>query len=174
MPEVDQRTYEDLVGAYKLLDAVMRNPETKDDAYKVLKKLNPKVSIPEHDVKTSLEDKFAKLTEKVEGFIKGEQAKKETETYQQQWSSAIDKHIPGLTEDGQQKLMDLMKERQIRDPEAGALLWKQLNPPAEPTTSSGWMASTMFDPSPETDLGEWFKNPDKKRDQEIAAVLAGR
>lgn len=172
MAEVDDKTLAELQGAYKILDAVMRNPKTKDKAHAILKELNPNVSIPEHDIKTGFEDKLLKLQEKIDSFINKQSESKEDENFQKRWSEATSKY--GITEDGQKKLHELMTERKIADPEAGALLFNQLNPPQQPVTTAGWESGTLFDPSPETDLGEWFANPEKKRTEEIRKIFAER
>ena len=170
MAEIDDKLLREYEGAYKIASALFANPETKDMVSAALKKLNPKAPLPEYELKSEMNDKLTKLQEKLDGFMKKQSEDSELDKYQKDFAGAAEKY--GITEDGQKKMLDLMKERQIRDPEAGALLFNSLNPPQEPLTSSPWASSTLFDPSPDGELADWFKNPDKKRDTEISATLA--
>lgn len=160
------------VGALKILSAVMGNPKTKAKAQAILKELNPNLPLPEHDLQTAVDAKIAKLTELVQGHIKSQTEQREDADFRSRWDGAMSKH--GITEEGQKKVHELMTERKIADPEAGALLFNSLNPPQEQITSSPWASGTLFDPSPDTDLGEWFANPEKKRNEEINRIFSER
>lgn len=170
MAEIDDKVLAEYQGAYKIASALFANPETKDMVSAALKKLNPKAPLPEYDLKTGFEEKLKKLQDTIDGLVKGQKEKDESQDFQKRWTEAMQKH--GITEEGEKKALELMTERRIADPEAGALLYTSMNPPQEPITSSPWASSTLFDPAPDGELADWFKNPDKKRDTEISATLA--
>ena len=48
MPEISDAQYQELVGAHKLMTALV-NGETRKDTLKLFKKLNPQAPIPEID-----------------------------------------------------------------------------------------------------------------------------
>lgn len=172
MPEISDAELAELRGAHKLLDAVMKNPETKNDAHRIIKKLNPKAVIPEYDLRESMGGEVAALKKQIDALTDSLKQKDELGTYQVKFDAATSKH--GITEEGKAKVLELMTERKIHDPEAGVLLFNELNPPPSPTTNSGWAGSTMFDDTPDTELGQWLANPDKRRDDEIRSVLNER
>lgn len=170
MAEIADSALAELQAAYKLLDAVMKNPKTKAKAHAILKELNPNASIPEYDIQQTVSSETAALRKELADLRTELKSEKELSDYTQQFDKAASKF--GVTSEGKDKVLKLMHERGIRDPEAGMLLFNDMNPAPAPVTTSGWENQRMYDPSPETELGAWFKDPEGKRDSEIRAALA--
>lgn len=171
MAEVSDAELAELRGAHRLLDAVIKNPETKDAAAAILKKLNPKASIPEYDLKVQVGNAMKMLNEKIAKLEKTITDKEVDGKFQGDFRASIERH--GITKDAEPKVMALMKERNIFDPEAATLLYVNQNPPAEIATSSGWASSQMFDePKGGTEWGDWFADPAGMRDKEIGKFFS--
>ena len=169
MAEVSDAELAELRGAHRLLDAALKSPDTRTDAHKILKKLNPKASIPEFDIQQGVEAKYADLEKKFAALETKLADKEEMGAYSAEFDKAAQKH--GVTVDGRAKVLELMTERKIRDPEAGILLFNELNPPPAPVTTSGWAGASVFDSVPDDEMKGWFENTGKRRDEEIRAVL---
>lgn len=156
-------------GAWQLLDAALKNPETRDASQGILKKLNPKANIPEYDLKQGVDTKVSALEKKIDALTKSLADKDELTTYSAEFDKAASKH--GVTPEGREKVLKLMEEEKIRSPEAGILLFNERNPAPPPVTTSGWAGASVFDAVPDDEMKGWFENTSKRRDDEIRAVL---
>lgn len=173
MAEVSDAELAELRGAHRLLDTVMKDPRTKGQAQAILKTLNPKAVIPEHDLRVQVGAELKKRDDKIAALEKLIVDSKEDEKFQGAFRGAMDKH--GITKDAEPKVLALMKERNILDPEAAALLFHNQNPAPDPVTSSGWAGSAMFDqPKQGTEWGDWFTDPEGMRDKEIGKFFSER
>lgn len=169
MPEISDAELAELRGAHRLLDAALKSPETRTDAHKILKKLNPKASIPEFDIAQGVEAKYAALEKKFDALQTELKSKDELTTYSAEFDKAATKY--GVTGEGREKVLKLMEEEKIRSPEAGILLFNERNPAPTPVTTSGWAGASVFDQVPDDDMKGWFENTGQRRDEEIRAVL---
>ena len=172
MAEVSDAELAELRGAHRLLDAVLKNPETKDEAFKIMKKINPKANIPEYDLKQSVSKDVQATNERIAKLEKMLTDRDEDREFNARFDAATAKY--GITDDARPKVHALMVERKIADPEAGALLFNNLNPPPPTSTSSGWLGATMFDDSKDSELGQWIDNPEKMRDAAINEIFGQR
>lgn len=155
------------LGAWRLLDAVMKNPETKSGAHALIKKINPKASIPEYDLKASVDTDVAALRKEI-ADLKGElKAGKELETYTAEFEGAARKY--GITDEGRDKVLELMHKEGIRSPEAGMLLFQERNPAPQPLGVSGWENQTFHTAETDTTIEEMSKPG--WVDKEIRAAL---
>jgi hypothetical protein len=171
MAEVSDAELAELRGAHRLLDAVIKNPETKDAAAAILKKLNPKASIPEYDLKQQVGTALRQLNEKIAKLEKGISDKEVDAKFQGNFRAAVDRH--GITKDAEPKVLAMMQEKNIYDPEAAMLLYVNQNPAPEMATSSGWASSKMFDdPKADNEWGKWFTDPEGMRDAEIGKFFS--
>lgn len=169
---IDSAVLAELQGAYKVARELMNNPKTKERAQALVREVAPNAPLPEHDLRKSFEEKLGAMQKTIDDLTKSQKDRSESEEFQRKWDAASSKY--GLTEEGQKKALELMTERKIADPEAGALLFNSLNPPQEPITSSAWAGSTLFDTGKDSELAGWFSDPGKKRDEEIAKVFSER
>lgn len=172
MAEVSDAELAELRGAHRLLDAALKSPETRTDAHKILKKLNPKASIPEFDIQEGVNGKVSALEKKIDELTKSLADKEELGAYSAEFDKAAGKY--GVTPEGREKVLKLMEEEKIRSPEAGILLFNERNPAPAPVTTSGWAGASVFDSVPDDEMKGWFENTEKKRDDEIRAVLSER
>ena len=160
---------EEMHGAWRLLDAALKNPATRKDSQKILKTLNPKASIPEYDIGETVDGKVSALEKKIDDLTKALSDKDELTTYSAEFDKAASKH--GVTPEGREKVLKLMEEEKIRSPEAGILLFNERNPAPAPVSTSGWAGASVFDTVPDDEMKGWFENTGKRRDDEIRAVL---
>lgn len=163
---------EEAIGAWRLLDASLKNPDTRDQAHGILKKLNPKASIPEYDLKQGVDAKYAELEKKFLALETQLKDKDELGAYSAEFDKAASKY--GVTPEGREKVLKLMEEEKIRSPEAGILLFNERNPAPAPVTTSGWAGASVFDAVPDDEMKGWFENTNQRRDEEIRAVFAER
>jgi hypothetical protein len=171
MAEISDAELAELRGAHRLLDAVIKNPETKDDAARILKKLNPKAAVPEYDLKVAVGKALQQRDERIAKLEKMITDEKVDAKFNRDLDAAAARH--GITEEARPKVLKLMQDRNIYDPEAATLLFLNQNPPAEIATSSGWASAAMFDePKGGTEWGEWFQDPAGMRDKEIGKFFS--
>lgn len=172
MAEIPDALLAEYQGAHKLLDAVLRNPKTKEKAQEIIKDLNPNAVLPDYDLRKAVQGDVKALTDKIAGLEKQLKDEKDDAIFNRAFDTAMSKR--GITEEGRPKVMELMKERKIYDPDAGALAFLDANPPPSPVQPSGWAGSLMFDTGKDSELASWFDETDKRVDQEIGAWLAER
>lgn len=81
----------------------------------------------------------------------------------------------GYTDDGMQKIAEIMKQRSIADPEAAAALFDRLNPrPPEPAPNNWEPQRWNFteDADKSVDVKALYGNPDAWADKEVGKILA--
>lgn len=154
--------------AWALLDGLLKNPDTRGDTLRIMKKWNPKVVIPEIDAAAPYEKKIGDLAEKLEKALsKIEEDKQDTSLI-----AKLEKirAARGYTDEGMEKLKGIMKEHLIADPEIAANHFDATQPKADPAEPSGYFPTSFID---ESDKGTepWFQNEDAAADQEIKAIL---
>ncbi len=171
MAEISDAALAELQQAHALLKSLYSDSGVGMDFRKIVKKAFPKASIPELEavehteaLGTKLSEKFAEaektLTGKIDAFLdarKKEREDADVETFSTR-IHAIAKDR-GYTEDGTKKLLELMKERGIQDPEDAAIIFESRQPkaPAKPRSFSSRMA---------------FVTPDDKDDEAYKRLMA--
>jgi len=162
MPEVNLDQ-----SARMLLDQLMTNPKTKREIQKLVKTLHPNVVTDEELAEPTLAPMRAELDE-----LKAFKKKYEDDIIDGSFNKKFDQlKQDGWTEDGIEKLKDLMLKRQIPDVDAAAALFERQNPPAKPLApailSNDWNIGDKDD--------EKFKrlldDPDRFGRDEAAKVL---
>src|SRR6185369_13997655 len=143
--------------AWVLLDSLLKNPDTRADTLKVMKKWNPKAVIPEIDAAAPYEKKLEDLSTKIEKALE----KIENDKVDGQLSSKFDKlrAARGYTDEGLEKIKKIMVDEAIANPEIAANHFDSLQPKPEPAEPSGYFPTSFID---ESDKGteRWFQNED--------------
>jgi predicted RNase H-like nuclease (RuvC/YqgF family) len=168
MPEISDAQYQELVGAHRLMSALV-NGEHRGETLKLFKKLNPKAPIPEIDAAEPVLTEVTSLKKQIESLQKKLDDDKQDTKLQQQFDRLSRER--GITTDGLEKIKTLMVEKAIADPEAAADHWERLNPKPEPIQPAGWVGSSFMDVEGDKELEPWLQNEDRASDQEIATVI---
>lgn len=168
--------------AKALLDALWNNAEHGQAFKKLIKAVNPRVSIPEVDIPDAVtkpyDEKIAAQAEEIAALRKAleddQKARKERDEENDLVSKfdRIRKEYD-LTDDGMDKVRKLMVDRQIPDPEAAAALYLRQTPPApsQPSTVAPprWDFQHVNDDDADQKL--LWSNPEAWADREAAAVM---
>lgn len=168
MPELSDAQYQELLGAHRLMTALI-NGETRKDTLKLFKKLNPQAPIPEIDAAEPVLNEVNSLKQQIEKL----QQKLDNEKQDMKLQSAFDRlsRERGITQDGLDKIKTLMVEKAIADPDAAADHWEKLNPKPEPVQSGGYVGSSFMDVEGDKELEPWLQNEDRASDKAIAEVI---
>jgi len=186
MPEISEEELLVLRGSRALLDDVWNDPKHGMALKRAVKDKRPNVSIPEIDVPDvvlkPLHDQMTAINGALEttraelAAMRQEKADSEIEG---KFRKSLDtaKARFGLTDEGTEATLNLMRERQIADPEAAAALYLQTLPKAKPSShrdSSAYGGSSYADligmHSGDGD-NLLHTNPDAFFDREVTAVL---
>ena len=168
MPELTDAQYQELLGAHRLMSALI-NGETRKDTLKLFKKLNPKAPIPEIDAAEPVLTEVSELREQIKTLTQ----KLNDEKQDAKLQNAFDRlaRERGITQDGLDKIKTLMVEKAIADPDAAADHWEKLNPKPEPIQSGGYVGSSFMDVEGDKELEPWLQNEDRASDKAIAEVI---
>ena len=134
---------------------------------KLIREKYPQASIPELDALeaaeksgSSIEKKFEELskgaTEKIDKFLSDRQ-KEQDDAAVAAYQARFDKMVKerGYTEEGQKKLIELMKTKGIREPEDAAIIFETMQPKVK--TAPKQFSSRMAFVSPDGKEDESFK-----------------
>ena len=162
--EVDAAAYQQQIEALKLFDKVWNDPEAGESVRRAAKRVNPNITIPdEHPVAlkvtnelTQTKDALAKLQAEFES-TKSQSAQKEAEAALRRQLGEVQTKY-NLTDDGMAKTIELMQQRQLADPEAAALLYRESLPKVAPQSASNRFFDTKADMFGTTKVDErWSK-----------------
>ena len=144
--EIDETELANLRGIQQVLGKVENHPEARALAQKAIALAAPERAGPEVKIRSEFDERFAKLTETVTGFI--EDTKKEREENQsaaarraleQKWMDGRSKaRAAGYTTDeGLNALEKFMEDRGVADHEVAMAAFEKINPPAQPLITGG-------------------------------------
>ena len=153
---------------------------------KLIRKKYPQASIPELDALeaaeksgSSIEKKFEELskgaTEKIDKFLSDRQ-KEQDDAAVAAYQARFDKMVKerGYTEEGQKKLIELMKTKGIREPEDAAIIFETMQPKVK--TAPKQFSSRMAFVSPDGKEDESFKplmaDPDQWMGDQLMTAIA--
>ena len=153
---------------------------------KLIRKKYPQASIPELDALeaaeksgSSIEKKFEELskgaTEKIDKFLSDPQ-KEQDDSAVAAYQARFDKMVKdrGYTEEGQKKLIELMKTKGIREPEDAAIIFETMQPKIKPAAKQ--FSSRMAFVSPDGKDDESFKqlmaDPDQWMGDQLMTAIA--
>lgn len=186
MPEISEHDLRVLRGSAALLDEVWNDPKHGMALKRAVKEKRPDVSIPEVDVPdtvlapvngriTELEGTLAKVNERLENWQRQQDDDKLEGKFRTSLSSARKKF--GLTDEGEQAVLQLMRDRQIADPEAAAALHVANLPKApkmrDTSAYGGGSYANLYGMRGEGDEMQALlaRDPDAFFDREVANVL---
>ena len=144
MAEISDAALAELQQAHTLLKSLYADSAIGMDFRKIVKKKYPQASIPELDavvrteeIGTALDKRFGEvetnLSKKIDGFL-SERAKEREDVAVNAFSARIDKIVKdrGYTKEGTEKLLGLMKDRGIQDPDDAVLIFESRQPKETP------------------------------------------
>jgi hypothetical protein len=157
-----------LNGAHKLMDELMRNPKTKHQAEALVKQIHPGV-VTEADRAAPLINAVKHVNQKVDQTINYLKAREIDDKLNGAFN---DLRRAGYTEEGIDKIKELMVKERIPNPAAAAAFWEKQNPPqvneASLFSPSDW---GFGQPSEDADLKLLWSNEDRWAERETARVL---
>lgn len=170
MPEISDQEYDLLRRAYTLLDGLASDPKVKPHFEKLVKYKHPQVTTTEDELRPTLEPVQNFMKEARERWEKEDQGKVERELEESFKRLAKDN---GYTEDGINKIKQLMVDRRIADPEAAAALWERQNP-APKMEQSNLLPMKWVNNGTEEDrsyFDDLMKDPDGAADRKAVEVF---
>lgn len=183
--EVPKAEYETLRKAWGLLDRLWTDPADGLTVKKIAKKVDPSLKVPDLDlvtqVSTAHDEKFAaleeqnkSLTERLEKFQQEIRDRDEDGKLRDTLGKVRKDY--GLTNEGVDQVVGLMRDRNLNDLEAAAALWSRNQPPPpKPVTSPNYLPASldiMSQFGAEEEVKQWLADPLKKFDVEVAKVLS--
>lgn len=171
MVEVDETELQILRGAHKLLDQLHTSPKTRRQFQAAVKQLHPSTVTDEDRVSEAPEvQRLNKLEKTVTDFITGAQTREQDAEINAAFGRLRDQ---GYTDEGITKIKQLMVDRKIADPEAGAALFDKINPanamPPSGFQPTSWNFGGMGNDEPDTKL--LFENEDAWAEREAMKVI---
>lgn len=171
MPEITEAELLEFKQAHALLKALYADSAVGIDFRKIVKKKFPTASIPDleavtrtEELGTGIEKKFEELgkglNEKIDGFLKARDKERQDNDVAA-FSAKIEKISKdrGYTEEGTAKLLELMKEHGIGDPDDAVVIFESRQPKRTPKPRQ--YSSRMN-----------FVMPDDKEDQSFKDLMA--
>ena len=150
MPELSDEEITLLRGSKTLLDQLLKNPKTRRDAEKLIKTIHPE-AVTTDDVAAPYIERIDGLEKKLDEFLKGVQGEKLDSRLEAQIRQLRE---DGYTEEGIEKIKEIMVKEQIPNAIAASKLWDKANPPPPPEP-------TNFQPT-DWGIGRKTDDPDLK------------
>jgi hypothetical protein len=178
--EIDEAQLAVLNRAMTVLDNVNKNPAARRKMEAAFKEIDPNLETEEDianrhagPIKAQLDEERAArlaLEKKFEDQLAAAAQREEVA----QSNAALDRIRVNYSDDAMDRIKQIMVDRKIADPEAAALVFDKLNPPAPQITTSSY-ESEFYDMAPAgasvEDTRLLFSNPDAWEDKMIKQVL---
>lgn len=162
MPEITDEENRILRNSTEVLNQLLRSPKTKRETERLIKTLHPDATTSEDHLAPVL-DEVRAVGKKVDDFL----TKTETDKQDSEFNAAIGRlRTAGYTDEGIEKIKQLMKDRLIPDVEAAAALFDKTT--TKPMTPSGFQPTNwgFGAPTEDKDLGLLFKDEDAWAEKE--------
>src|SRR5262249_40431359 len=171
MAEIDDNELASLRGAKQLLDQLLASPKTGRTVHKQIKEIHPSYMVPVDPEETTKAAAEAAKNVLDEHIKKQANDKLETDFRAKIDPYRLSESNPnGLTDEGIEKVINLMRDRNIPDFDAGVLLFEKLNP-AKPEPPSGYVPTGWnFGAKGDDDKKLLFEDPDAWADKEARKV----
>lgn len=139
MAEIDDAELDTLRKGRALLDELLRSPKTKRTVERQIKALHPDTIISD-DFDEPLRDEIKGIGKKLDEFLTAQK----TSADDAKLESAFDalRRDGGYSDEGIEKIKQVMKERTIPDPMAAAALYEKMNPPPKPQQPSSFAGTS--------------------------------
>lgn len=186
MADINDAELAELRQAHALLKSLHADSTVGMDFKRLVKKAFPKASIPEleaiektEELGTGLTKKVDEiqtaLTKKIDDFLEARNKEKE-ETQVAAFAATIDKIAKerGYTKEGTEKLLGLMKERGIQNPEDAAIIFEttQPKPTPKPREFSSRMNFITSDGKEDEQFDKLMRDPEQFMVDEMLTALA--
>lgn len=185
--EIDDKEVENLRRASNLLQALYADPGLSVEFQRIVKKKFPNAQTPTLDVieagskaQSDLKAEIEKLSKDVSGKIDGflEARKKEQEEAQvNAFADRFGKVVKdrGYTKEGEEKLLAIMKERGIQNPEDAAILFEASQPKEtrKPRPFSTRMDFVSASGEKDEALEKLLSDPEQYMMDELTSALSG-
>jgi hypothetical protein len=137
---IEDQEYQFLQGRRQVADfveSIYNDPQLNKEAKALVKKKYPNLQIPDYDLESKIEGRFAAEKKQRDDAEKAAKQKKLDEEIATSRKRVQDEY--GLSDEGMKKLEDLMLERNIGDYEAAAVYLASKTPKtSDPTLDSGY------------------------------------
>lgn len=178
MPEITDQELLAAQRALELIKNLAQNPEARGPFERALKVLDPRVETSEEAAARAaapfvqrIETLEKTLNERAEADAKEREERSTMEAMNRLNDGFAKLRSAGLTDEGEEAVKKLMKERTIPDPEAAFALYQRQNPPARAEESAWTPPQWNYEEDLMPDAKDWFQNPDKAESQAIGQVL---
>lgn len=184
--EISKRDAATLKKAYDMLQALTNSPDVGTDFKKLVMKHDPKTKFPDIEMaerySAPINEELKKANDEIVALKKrlddGEKSSKD-KADQDDIMSKIDKVAKkrGLTEEGREGLIKLMREKQVADPEIAVAAYLESLPKAKPTAAvegtheGSRLLNGIQEDDNEGEFADFFKNPHKAFDKEVEKIL---
>lgn len=175
MPEVSDADLTKLKGIFALHEALYTDGETGMELRRLIKKKFPKASIPEIDVleaaKPQLEE-LVNVRKELDGLKKKLSDDAADGTFNKALRNARKEFH--LTDEGIEKVKEIMVKNQIADPRAAAALFTHDKPlpPASGLQPSGWNLFNGSTKDEQESMKQLLDDPDAWLEQQIPLISA--
>lgn len=169
MIEITEEEARLLRGSKTLMDQLLKSPKTRREAERLVKTLYPDTQTLD-DAAAPYIERLDKTEKRLDEFLKGQQESKLEAKFESQVQALRDE---GYTDEGIEKIKEIMVKEQIPNAIAASKLWDKQNPPKaqEPAgfQPTGWgIGGTTED----ADLQLLFKDEDAWAEKEARKVWA--
>ena len=126
MADIEDGHLRVLQGAHALMDKLMRNPKTRQEAERLIKQIEPSVTTTEDYAKPYIE-KLDGMEKKLDAFLTGQSQREVDGVLNREYQALRD---DGWTDEGLEKLKKFQVERNIPSPIDAAGAWERRFPAA--------------------------------------------
>lgn len=147
--------------------ALWNDPQLGPETKALLKKKNPNVQIPDHDIRTEMRDGFAAMEQRLQAEKDAEKRKQEDDYWMAERKRVKDEWK--FTEEGMKELEDTMRKRNIGDYEVAATFLASKNP--KPSESYGAYKDPYWNHGKSDTFKEIAKDPEEWGRSEIMKAL---
>jgi hypothetical protein len=153
--------------AFKLVDQLMSNPETRRTMQLAVKKINPKASIPEIDAALPIMGEMQKMSKRLDELT-SELTRRDAQEEMRSKQNTLKEQ--GYSTEAVNRIEKLMAERSISDYDAAAALFDRQNPAPAPSRPS--YAGSRFMDTGADDFKKYMKDPDAWVEEETSKAIA--
>ena len=154
--EIEESELNNLVGVAQVFDAALKNPQTREQALRMVKAVKPDAVIPELDAADPIREELAEMREIIEQDRAERREREINGQFAQKWQEGQNyvRRDKKYTAEGLAQIEEFMVDNAIADHRIGVAAFEAMNPTALPMTPGGAM---RFD----------YGNPDTTRDDKL-------
>lgn len=177
MPEIAETELQQLRAAQNLLEGLWGNQEIGESVRRTAKKINPAISIPdEHPVAVkamadvaALKEQYTALETVFNDYRSGAEREKAEAKLRNQLGEVQERFH--FTDDAMAKTIEIMQQRQLADPEAAALIYRESLPKTPPQGHTPRFFDSKADMYGTTKIDEQWRTLHENPDQFFADAV---